>query len=84
MTRRFPRLCVLDGPDDIAAIAINGLDEKAYSMGRGSDANTVTSVNQPPPQVMAAYQNLLGQAQNVANTLLQQYTGPLVAGFTPT
>jgi len=29
MTRRFPRLGVLDGPDDIAAIAINGLDEKA-------------------------------------------------------
>src|SRR5215469_6787738 len=52
-------------------------------MGRGSGANTVTSVNQPPPQVMAAYQNLLGQAQNVANTLLEQYTGPLVAGFTP-
>ncbi|MGH7746270.1 MAG: hypothetical protein ACREQ5_16150, partial [Candidatus Dormibacteria bacterium] len=31
-----------------------------------------------------AYQNLVGQATNVANTPLQLYGGPMVAGFNPT
>jgi len=45
-------------------------------MGKGSGQNTVTSTNQPPPQVLGAYQNVINEAQNVANTPLQQYTRP--------
>lgn len=49
----------------------------------GGGTNTVVQNSQPPPQVMAAYQNVVNQSQNIGSQPLQQYTGPLVAGFTP-
>jgi hypothetical protein len=38
-------------------------------MCKGSGANAITNVSQPPAQVMAAYTSLLGRANQVANTL---------------
>lgn len=45
--------------------------------------NTVTQQSAPPPQFMAAYTDLLNRGNQTANQPLQQYQGPLVAGFTP-
>lgn len=58
-------------------------------MGCGSSGATQqVSSNQPPPQVLAAYQNLVGQGQSLASQPLQQYPlGPnasnVISGFTP-
>lgn len=49
----------------------------------GGGTNTVVQNSQPPQAVMDAYQNAISQAQSVASQPLQQYTGPMVAGFTP-
>lgn len=38
-----------------------------------------TTVNQPNPQAMAAYQNVVNRAQNVANTPYTPYSGELVS-----
>lgn len=51
--------------------------------GGGGSQNTTTQTSGPPPQVLQNYQALTGAAQNVAQQPLQQYSGPLVAGFTP-
>lgn len=48
-----------------------------------SGQNTTTSSSQPPPQVLNAYSNLTNAAGQLASQPLQQYSGPLVAGFTP-
>src|SRR5690348_11126142 len=37
-------------------------------MGKGSGTNTVTNNSQPPPQVLAAYQDAYNRAQTAANT----------------
>lgn len=50
-------------------------------MGKGT--NTVTQNSQPPAAVLQNYTNLTNQANNLAQQPLQQYSGPLVAGFTP-
>jgi hypothetical protein len=57
-------------------------------VGKSSGSNSTTSTSGPPQQFLDAYQNVLGRAQGVANTPLQQYpTGPnasnVVAGFQP-
>jgi hypothetical protein len=52
-------------------------------MGKSSGTNTTTSTSQPPQQFLNAYSNLLGLGTTVASQPLQQYSGPLVAGFTP-
>lgn len=51
---------------------------------RFKGSSTTTSQSGPPPQVMSAYTNLINQATAQAAKPLQQYTGPMVAGFTPT
>lgn len=48
-----------------------------------SGTNTVTQESGPPAEVLANYQQVYQQAQNVANTPTQPYNGSLVAGFTP-
>lgn len=48
----------------------------------GGGTNTVTN-SAPPAEVLAAYNDVIGKAQNVAATPLQQYNGQIVAGFTP-
>lgn len=50
-------------------------------MGCGGGSNTVTQQSGIPPQFMNAYTSLLGQAQNVASTPYQNYSGNLVAPF---
>lgn len=47
--------------------------------GSGGGTNTVTQTSSPPPQFLAAYQNAVNQAQNVASTSYQPYPGPTVA-----
>lgn len=49
----------------------------------GSGTNTVTNQSQPPQAVMNAYNQALSSAQTASSAPLQQYQGPLVAGFTP-
>lgn len=49
----------------------------------GGGTNTVTQQSSPPPEIMAAYQQALGNAQTASSAPLQQYTGQTVAGFTP-
>lgn len=51
--------------------------------GGGGGTNTVISNQQPDPQIKQAYLDLVNRAGNVANTPLSQYTGNLIAGFTP-
>lgn len=54
-------------------------------MGCGSSGqNTVVQQSSPPPQVLNDYQNLINQGQAVAQLPLQQYSGPVIAGFNPT
>lgn len=48
-----------------------------------SGTNTVVQQSGPPQQVLANYQQVYGQAQNVANQPYPTYDGSLVAGFTP-
>lgn len=49
----------------------------------GSTDNTTTTTSSPPPQVLAAYQQALGMAGNASSQPLQQYSGQVVAGFSP-
>lgn len=49
----------------------------------GSSGSTTTTTSSPPPQVLEAYQQALGMAGNAASQPLQQYSGQVVAGFTP-
>lgn len=42
-----------------------------------------TSTSSPPPQFLSAYSNLVNAGANLAEQPLQQYTGPLQAGFAP-
>jgi hypothetical protein len=49
----------------------------------GGGENTTVSSNQPPQQFLDAYENVLGQAQQVASQTMPTYTGNLVAGFSP-
>ncbi|HWI26495.1 MAG TPA: hypothetical protein VN668_05955 [Stellaceae bacterium] len=50
----------------------------------GGQSSTVTQTTSPPPQVLAAYQNLLNLGNTVASQPLQQWQGPTIAGFNPT
>ena len=56
-------------------------------MSKGSSStpssNTVVTQSGPPAQVLQAYEQTLGQAQNVASQPLSTYSGALVSGFTP-
>jgi hypothetical protein len=54
------------------------------SSGPGATTQQVTQTTSPPPQVLAAYQNLLNRGTAVANAPLQQWQGPTIAGFNPT
>ena len=50
----------------------------------GCGTNTVMQQSSPPPQVLNDYQNLINQGQQVASLPLNQYQGPVIAGFNPT
>ena len=50
---------------------------------KGGGTNTVQTVSSPPAQYLQAYQDVQNQAQQVAATPLQQYTGQVVAQFSP-
>lgn len=50
--------------------------------GKGGSGGTTTTTSGPPQWLQNAYQGLLGQAQGVASTPYQPYTGQLVAPFT--
>lgn len=50
----------------------------------GGGQNTVQTQSGPPPQVLANYQGVYNQAQNVAGQPYQAYNSPTVAGFNPT
>lgn len=51
--------------------------------GGGGGTNTVVQQSGPPAQVLANYQQVYGQAQNVAQQPFPTYDGSLIAGFTP-
>src|SRR5271170_5578715 len=51
--------------------------------GSGGGTNTVTQNSAPPANVQQAYSNLTNAAFTQASQPLNQYTGSLVAGFTP-
>lgn len=53
------------------------------SGGGSGGGGTTTTVNQPPQQVLDAYTKALSGAEKVSAAPLQQYAGPIVAGFTP-
>jgi hypothetical protein len=48
----------------------------------GGGTNTVTQNSQPPPQIMAAYEQALSGAQSASQAPLQLYQGNTVAPFT--
>lgn len=50
--------------------------------GSGGGTNTVTNNSSPPPEVMEQYRNLVNQGNQIAGQPLNQYGGPMVAGFT--
>lgn len=50
-------------------------------MGKGSQTTNTSSSTSAAPQATAAYSNLLNQAQSVASTPYQAYTGELTAGI---
>lgn len=52
-------------------------------MSCGGGTNTVTQQSNPPSQFLDAYQKLVQAGQAQAQQPLQQYGGPMVAGFTP-
>ncbi len=53
-------------------------------MGKGGGGqNTTVTKSDPPPEVMAQYRQLIAQANKASAAPLQQYQGPIVAGFTP-
>ena len=49
----------------------------------GGGTSTSTTSNSPPPQVLANYNQITGQANNVAQTPFPTYNGQLIAGFNP-
>jgi hypothetical protein len=51
--------------------------------GSGGGTNTIETSSAPPANVQQAYTNLTNAAFTQAGQPLQQYTNPLVAGFTP-
>lgn len=51
--------------------------------GSGGGTNTVTNNSAPPADVTAQYDNIIGQANTLSGSPLNQYGGPQVAGFTP-
>jgi hypothetical protein len=53
------------------------------SSGPGSTTNTQQTTT-PPASVLNAYQGLINQGTQVAQQPLQQYQGPVIAGFNPT
>lgn len=48
-----------------------------------SSSNKSEQSSAPPPQFMAAYNNILNSAQGIAQQPLQQYSGDIVAGLSP-
>lgn len=54
------------------------------SSGPGSTTNTQQTTTTPPASVLNAYQGLINQGTQVAQQPLQQYQGPVIAGFNPT
>src|SRR5258708_579157 len=59
---------------------------RSVCKGGGSNttpANTVTSTSGPPQSVIDNYNNVVNRATTAANAPLTQYSGPMVAGFTP-
>lgn len=50
-------------------------------MGKGTNTTTQNTTTAPNSQAMSAYQNVLGQAQGVAQTPYQSYNSELVAPF---
>jgi len=56
-------------------------DAKVFCKGGGT--NTVTSSAEPPAYVADAYKTAMSAAQSAASAPLQQYQGPMIAGFTP-
>lgn len=48
-----------------------------------SGSNTTTTQSGPPAQVLQNYEDVYNQAQSVANQPQQQYSGAVLAGFTP-
>jgi hypothetical protein len=59
------------------------MGSKGGGTSSSSGFNFGTSTQTPDPQAMAAYQTVLGQAQNVGQIPYQPYGGQMVAGFTP-
>lgn len=49
----------------------------------GGGTNTVQTQQGPPAQVLQNYSDVYNQAKNVAGQPNQQYSGPVVAGFSP-
>jgi hypothetical protein len=49
----------------------------------GGGTQQVSSTSGPPQSVLDNYNNVVSRATTAANAPLQQYTGPMVAGFTP-
>jgi len=52
------------------------------SGGKGG-SSTSQSASQPPQEFLNAYSNLINSATALTQQPLQQYSGPMVAGFTP-
>lgn len=56
-------------------------------MGKGSSGGggtqQVNTTSTPPPQFMNAYSNLVNQAGQVGSQPLQQYSGNMISGFSP-
>jgi hypothetical protein len=59
------------------------MGSKGGGTSSSSGFNFGTSTQTPDPAAMAAYQSVLGQAQNVGQIPYQPYGGQMVAGFTP-
>lgn len=51
--------------------------------GGGGGGTTTVTQSGPPPQFIAGYQDVLGKAQNVAQTPYQPYPGNIVAPLSP-
>lgn len=53
-----------------------------FSLGSSKSTTNSTSTTAPPAYIANAYQNIIGQAQDVAATPYTPYTGQLTAGLT--
>jgi hypothetical protein len=60
------------------------MGSKGSSSSSQPNATSSYSGSSPPPNVLAAYNQIMNQAGTIASQPLQQYSGPLVAGFNPT